>query len=79
MQFLNKGALTDIQLDDMNDYGRMDSAMSRMGLTEDEKLAIYAVAAGVLHLGNIQFEEETEGTKGKLLLRLHYLWNIFFD
>ena len=55
----------DIQLDDVNDFNRMDSAMSKMGLPDDEKLAVYTVVAGVLHLGNIEFEEETEGSKGK--------------
>lgn len=63
-QFLKHGSLVDIQLDDVNDFNSMDSSMAKMGIGNDEKLAIYTVVAGVLHLGNIQFEEETEGSKG---------------
>lgn len=65
VQFLRHGSLHDIQLDDMNDFKRMDSAMSAMGMGEDEKLAIYVIVAGVLHLGNVCFEENHEDSRGK--------------
>lgn len=39
-------------------------ALGRLGLSEDERMEIYAMVAAVLHLGNISFEENTEGTKG---------------
>ena len=42
----------------------MDNAMTNMGMNDNEKLAIYQVVAGVLHLGNIMFEEDQEDTKG---------------
>ena len=67
---MNKGSLHDIQLDDKNDFARMDTAMTNMGMSNDEKMAIYVVVAGVLHLGNIQFEEN-EGAKGILLIPIH--------
>ena len=35
-----------------------DHAMSLMGLSDTEKLAIYGIVAGVLHLGNIMFEDD---------------------
>lgn len=62
-QFLARGGLRDIQLDDVRDFDLMDRAMTHMGLSDAEKLAIYGIVAGVLHLGNIVFEEDP-GSKG---------------
>jgi myosin-6 len=56
--------LQDIQLDDVNDFTLTDKAMSAMGMTDNEKLAIYSVVAGVLHLGNVCFEEDLDDKKG---------------
>lgn len=61
---MQKGGLHDIQLDDVSDFKLTDDAMSQMGLNESEKLGIYGIVAGVLHLGNICFEEDTE-SKGR--------------
>ncbi|CAH0407500.1 unnamed protein product [Chilo suppressalis] len=58
-----KGGLRDPILDDVEDFQRLHQALSRVGLTEDEKRAVYSVVAAVLHLGNIEFEEET-GARG---------------
>jgi Myosin head (motor domain) len=60
---LAKGSLKDIQLDDVNDFELTDRAMTRMGINDGEKVAIYAIVAGVLHLGNISFEDDP-ATKG---------------
>lgn len=35
----------------------MCTAMKKIGLDDDEKLDLFRVVAGVLHLGNIDFEE----------------------
>ena len=61
---MKHGSLKDIQLDDARDFRVTDDAMTKMGLSDNEKLAIYTVVAGVLHLGNISFEENTEDSKG---------------
>lgn len=58
LQYLSKGSLKDIQLDDVADFELTDRAMTRMGLSDVEKLAIYGIVAGVLHLGNICFEDD---------------------
>lgn len=42
----------------------MDEALSRLGLSDTTKLEIYALVAGVLHLGNISFEENPEDVRG---------------
>ncbi|KAL1122308.1 hypothetical protein AAG570_003713 [Ranatra chinensis] len=61
---IDKGNLKDPMLDDVEDFANMDQALSRLGLTSHEKLEIYSMVAAVLHLGNVSFEENTEGTKG---------------
>ena len=63
-QFLSRGSLRDIQLDDLKDFERTDQAMSHMGMNDNEKMAIYTIVAGVLHLGNVTFEEDENSTKG---------------
>jgi len=61
-----RGGLRDIQLDDVGDFEVTDHAMSLMGLSDAEKLAIYGIVAGVLHLGNAMFEEDPV-SKGQFL------------
>ena len=38
--------------------------MSNLGMSDDEKLAIYSAVAAILHLGNITFEENAEDARG---------------
>lgn len=58
------GALRDPILDDYNDFQQLDQALSRLGIGESVKLEIYAMVAGVLHLGNISFEENPDDVRG---------------
>ncbi|XP_028177152.1 myosin heavy chain 95F isoform X6 [Ostrinia furnacalis] len=58
-----KGGLRDPILDDVEDFQRLHQALTRVGLTEDEKKTVYSIVAAVLHLGNIEFEEDT-GPRG---------------
>ncbi|XP_037541957.1 myosin VIa [Nematolebias whitei] len=51
------GPLKDPLLDDHGDFNRMCVAMKKIGLDDTEKLDLFRVVAGVLHLGNIGFEE----------------------
>ncbi|XP_038222882.1 myosin heavy chain 95F isoform X2 [Zerene cesonia] len=57
-QHQTKGGLRDPILDDVEDFQRLHQALSRVGLTEEEQKSVYSVVAAVLHLGNIEFEEE---------------------
>lgn len=66
MQHLKFGALKDPLLDDKGDFNRMCVAMKKIGLDDTEKLDLFRVVAGVLHLGNIDFEE-TGSSSGKVL------------
>ncbi len=64
-QFLRLGSLHDIQLDDQRDFSVMDNAMNLMGMEPGEKNAIYTIIAGLLHLGNIGFEDSPDDMKGE--------------
>ena len=63
------GSLNDPFMDDLKDFQETDAAMTHMGMSDNEKTAIYTIVATVLHLGNISFEENTEDKKGRNLMR----------
>jgi myosin-6 len=63
-EFVSKGPLRDTQLDDMNDFIECDQSMDHMGLSSQDKINIYSTVAAVLHLGNINFQDDPESTKG---------------
>ncbi|KAE8603147.1 hypothetical protein XENTR_v10014237 [Xenopus tropicalis] len=67
-EYLKHGALKDPLLDDHGDFNRMCIAMKKIGLDDTEKLDLFRVVAGVLHLGNIDFEE-AGSTSGGCTLR----------
>ncbi|XP_075940629.1 unconventional myosin-VI-like isoform X1 [Anarhichas minor] len=56
-EHMKSGPLKDPLLDDHVDFNRMSVAMKKIGLDDTEKLDLFRVVAGVLHLGNIDFEE----------------------
>ncbi|XP_041910566.1 unconventional myosin-VI isoform X2 [Arvicola amphibius] len=56
-EYVKAGSLKDPLLDDRGDFVRMCTAMKKIGLDDEEKLDLFRVVAGVLHLGNIDFEE----------------------
>ena len=60
-----KGALKDPQLDDAKDFVECDRSMDAIGLSGEDKMNIYLTVAAVLHIGNIEFEDDPEsGSKG---------------
>ncbi|XP_078700157.1 unconventional myosin-VI-like isoform X6 [Branchiostoma floridae x Branchiostoma belcheri] len=63
-QFLKDGSLHDPILDDVKDYKRMEDAMKCVGIEEAEKMNLFRIAAAVLHLGNVTFEEDHNNTSG---------------
>uniref|UniRef100_A0A665VKQ4 Unconventional myosin-VI n=1 Tax=Echeneis naucrates TaxID=173247 RepID=A0A665VKQ4_ECHNA len=56
-EHMKSGPLKDALLDDHGDFNRICVAMKKIGLDDTEKLDLFRVVAGVLHLGNIDFEE----------------------
>ncbi|KAM5284472.1 unconventional myosin-VI isoform 3-T5 [Hipposideros larvatus] len=63
-EYLKAGSLKDPLLDDHGDFIRMCTAMKKIGLDDEEKLDLFRVVAGVLHLGNIDFEEAGSSSGG---------------
>lgn len=41
------------------DFGAVDKALIEVGLTNEERIQIYKIVAAILHLGNVQFEENS--------------------
>ena len=38
--------------------------MKMMGMSDKDRMDIYTIVAGVLHLGNVSFEEDHDNAKG---------------
>ncbi|XP_059842594.1 unconventional myosin-VI isoform X2 [Hypanus sabinus] len=64
---LKEGSMKDPLLDDHGDFNRMCVAMKKIGLGDAEKLDLFRVVAGVLHLGNVDFEEAGNTSGGCVL------------
>ncbi|XP_066921977.1 unconventional myosin-VI-like [Clytia hemisphaerica] len=62
--YLNRGSLSERGIDDVRDFQMLDNAMNAVGLSTADKSNIYRIAAAVLHLGNINFQESTKDKKG---------------
>ncbi|XP_049820638.1 myosin heavy chain 95F isoform X2 [Aethina tumida] len=60
----SEGPLKDIILDDVEDFKNLDEALARIGLTDAERLEVYSTVAAVLHLGNVEFEDDPDDTRG---------------
>ncbi|PIC37695.1 hypothetical protein B9Z55_016234 [Caenorhabditis nigoni] len=54
----------DSMVDDFLDFQRLENALKLSGLKEKEIMFIWTTIAGVLHLGNIEFEENIGDSKG---------------
>lgn len=50
------------EYDTTDDYDEVNNAMQSIGISEDERCSIWAVVAAVLHLGNVRFDEDGEGS-----------------
>jgi len=47
-------------VDDKSDFAAVQNAMTVIGISEEDKWAILQVLAGILHLGNCQFQGDTQ-------------------
>ncbi|XP_041951238.1 myosin VIa isoform X1 [Alosa sapidissima] len=66
-EHMKAGPLKDPLLDDQGDFTRMSVAMKKIGLDDTEKLDLFRVVAGVLHLGNVDFEEAGSTSGGCII------------
>ncbi|KAB0800582.1 hypothetical protein PPYR_06322 [Photinus pyralis] len=58
------GPLNDTIVDDVENFQVLDKALLNLGLNDSERQQIYSMVAAVLHLGNINFEDNPEDTRG---------------
>lgn len=68
---VKSGPLKDILIDDVEDFMELDKALARMDVNEYDRLQIYTTVAAVLHLGNIEFEDNPEDTRGGCRVAIH--------
>lgn len=61
------GSLHDPVLDDVRDFKVCDEAMTKMGVSDADKMTIFMLVAAVLHLGNITFEDNHDDAKGQYM------------
>ena len=60
--YLNQtGCLEADNIDDVHDFNVTRQAMSSLGLTLSQQLAVFKLIAGHLHLGNVQFRDDEDG------------------
>ncbi|OQR72193.1 myosin heavy chain 95F-like [Tropilaelaps mercedesae] len=64
-----RGPLKDPVLDDGEDFKRLDKSLELIGLNMERRFYVYAIVAAVLHIGNVQFEENPDDKKGGSKLR----------
>ncbi|PRT54838.1 Myosin type-2 heavy chain 1 [Wickerhamiella sorbophila] len=57
--YLAKSAHSIDGVDDAHDFKRLLEAFKTVGMSEDETNAIFVIVAAVLHLGNIEFKNES--------------------
>uniref|UniRef100_A0A8R1DKC1 Myosin motor domain-containing protein n=1 Tax=Caenorhabditis japonica TaxID=281687 RepID=A0A8R1DKC1_CAEJA len=55
---------TDTMVDDYQDFARLQKALTLSGISNDEQMFIWGTIAGILHLGNIEFEENVGDSRG---------------
>ncbi|VDO07017.1 unnamed protein product [Rodentolepis nana] len=58
------GPLQDIKMDDLEDFKMSIKVMKDMGLDESTQESIFSILAGILHLGNVVFQESKSAHGG---------------
>lgn len=56
-------------INDSADFKTVTSAMDTLGFSAQDKKQIFAIIAGILHLGNIEFQTVTQGTKNVVTIK----------
>ncbi|VDO77418.1 unnamed protein product [Haemonchus placei] len=64
------GLLVDAIVDDAADFSHLTDALGRAGLTKEEIGDIWRTVAGVLHLGNVEFDENPNDNRGGCMVDL---------
>ncbi len=59
-----KGFLKDPMLDDAKYFVRLDDGLKKLGMGDAERLSVYTTISAVLHLGNVEFEDDPDDNRG---------------
>ena len=59
-----KGYLRDAIIDDVRNFKTTDDDLRKLGVDESDRMSIYATIATVLHLGNVDFEDDPDDNRG---------------
>lgn len=57
-------------VDDVSDFDHLLKALLDIGLSENEQFDLLKILAGILHLGNVEFDSKTDDSKS--------LFNFYF-
>lgn len=68
LQYLSSAASTEPDVSDKDAFHMLEQSMTSIGMSPQEKADLFRVVAGVLHLGNLKFEEDVANKKGGCVL-----------
>jgi len=51
-------------VDDVQDFRRLEKALSGIGIDENGRKWLFEIIGGILHLGNVEFDENTDDSRG---------------
>lgn len=77
--FFQDTDLSDVVADDYDDFGRLVSAFSKLGLSSEQVDHVFECVAAVLHLGNIHFSEKVDDFRGMIELNTFLHSKSFFS
>ena len=59
-----KGYLSDSITDDCRNFLTVNEDLKKLGMSDEERISVYTTIASVLHLGNVDFEDDPDDNRG---------------
>ena len=50
--------------DDYKNFYAVDNDLKNLGMSDSERFSVYSTIASVLHLGNVEFEDDPDDNRG---------------
>lgn len=79
--YLNQGSSPKVQgLNDLEEFDKTVTALTMLGFSNQDQVDLFKILAGILHLGNIQFEQcliqvQNEQDQDGCLIRVSVFWS----